>query len=87
MRRFARNTDYAVLPEGDGEVGRLRHVCAECGEEHFLDVGAEKLKLWLDGRVPGHVQDFWLEVPAPEREEFFLSGVCGRCWDRMFKED
>lgn len=90
MRRLSKDTDYEVVPKNldgtGGQVGRLLHECSECREKHVLDVDPTKLLMWLESPDVPHVQDFWPEVSAPLREEFFMSGICGKCWDRMFKE-
>lgn len=87
-RAFSENTDFEIVQDGLGNpVGRLLHRCPECGEGHVLDVDPRKLERWaaLDRRP--HVQDYWPELTPAEREEYFMSGICGRCWDETFKED
>lgn len=85
---FSENTDFELVPGDSGKpVGRMLHRCPECGELHVLDVDPWKLERWtmLDERP--HVQDYWPELSPAEREEFFMTGTCGKCWDRMFKEE
>ena len=76
----------AVLEDGT-PTGRLIHRCPECGEVHALDVDPGKLKRWLTLDERPHVQDYWQELSSAEREEFFMTGTCGKCWDRIFKEE
>ena len=90
MCRFAPDTDYEVLPNVDGlggEAGRLKHVCRSCGETHFLDVEPGKLVKWIESPEVPHVQEFWPEVSPELREEFFISGICAKCWQELFKEE
>lgn len=76
------------MPEDGTPAGRLLHRCPECGEVHALDVDPAKLVRWTT-EYPAlpHVRYFWPEVSPAEREEFFMSGICGRCWNRMFGEE
>lgn len=77
-----------VVPEDGMPVGRLLHRCPECGELHTLDVDPVRLRKWL-AEYPAlpHVQDYWPELSPAEREEFFMTGTCGKCCDRMLGEE
>ena len=59
--------------------------CRVCGREHQLVVPAIKLRLWVDRPAYIPVQRFWPELDADRRELFFVSGVCKKCWDKMFE--
>lgn len=83
---LSKGTDFGLVPDDSGKpVGRMLHRCPECGEGHVLDVDPAKLVKWTTEHAAlPYVQDFWPEISPAEREEFFVSGTCGRCWDRMF---
>lgn len=80
-RRWAK-----LRPSGDV---RLTVVCPSCGAETVTDLPGAKFDVWKD--LPPydrpHVQDFWPELTPSQRETCFMSGICDRCWNAMFKED
>lgn len=86
-RVFSRDTDFELLPDDGGKpVGRILHRCPECKELHVLDVDHRKLERWTTLDERPHVQAYWPELSPAEREEFFMSGICGKCWDGMIRE-
>lgn len=82
----------AVSPHASLErvdIGKVDHValvnrCPMCGETHRSAVFTEKkFRAWLSAFLQGvHVQSFWPELLPGEREEFFISGICDRCWPK-----
>ena len=87
-RTFSVDTDFELVPDDSGKpVGRMLHRCPECRELHVLDVDPAKLERWMALDERPHVQDYWPELSPAEREEFFMTGTCSTCWDRMFKEE
>jgi hypothetical protein len=59
----------------------LKTTCSMCGKEVKVEVNKEDLKKYQEGI---HIQDAFPYLTADERE-VFISGICGECFDRMFK--
>lgn len=55
--------------------------CPECGER-FRSPAFDQSK--LKELVTRHVQDVFPDWSPADRELYFMSGVCGKCWDAMF---
>lgn len=62
---------------------KLEKKCIKCEITYSLEVDESRLKL-LETK---HVQDVFPEMPAEDRELFFISGICGVCFNEMFYED
>jgi len=59
--------------------------CSHCGREFSKKFEDEKvLRVLLHGEL---VQDVFPELSADDRELFFISQICGDCWDEIFDED
>lgn len=56
--------------------------CPKCKGERSVMVAEEDLKAFIAGK---HVQMAFPYLNADDRE-LFLSGICPKCWDVMFKE-
>lgn len=69
----------------------LVSVCPCCGRTHESPVfTVKKRDAWVDAWRRGvHVQGFcfWPELSPAEREEFFISGICDKCWPKEEEED
>ncbi len=57
--------------------------CPHCGKEFSKEFEDSKLKR-LHTEL---VQDVFPELSADDRELFFISHICGDCWDEIFDED
>ena len=57
--------------------------CKICGEEIILDVRKEDYEKWKEGEL---VQVAFPYLSADERE-LFITGMCGMCFDNLFKKD
>lgn len=58
--------------------------CPHCGQEFSKEFEDSKvLKVW-SGEM---VQSVFPELSADDRELFFISHICGDCWDELFDED
>lgn len=69
---------------GDGKVS-VSATCRECGTRYASGpFDRKKVESVLDGRA--HVQDALPEMPKGDRELYFISGICDRCWREMFGE-
>lgn len=62
----------------------IQAVCTECGVKHFAAVTSEGYTRYIYG---GMVQDCFPNMSADYRELFFLTGICGPCFDRLIPED
>lgn len=58
--------------------------CPGCGEQHEIKVPVLGLQLWRNGEA--HIQDA-LPMLGPDEREMLMTGYCGPCWDRDFKEE
>lgn len=58
--------------------------CVNCGKEITLTVEAEDLQRW--GNREEHIQNCFPYLTPAERE-LFLTGICGECFDIMFREN
>lgn len=56
--------------------------CKICGEEIILDVRKEDYEKWKEGEL---VQVAFPYLSADERE-LFITGICGMCFDNLFKK-
>ena len=72
---------FACHADGDGpEMVRAVAQCPECGER-FVSPAFDKSK--LEELTSRHVQDVFPDWPPATRELFFMSGICGACWDKI----
>lgn len=72
---------FACHADGDGpEMVRIVAQCPECGER-FVSPAFDKSK--LEELTSRHVQDVFPDWSPADRELYFMSGICGACWDKM----
>jgi len=57
--------------------------CPECKEKHTLNVPYEGYQRWKCG---GLIQRALPEMHYADRE-MLISGICPKCWDKLFKEE
>jgi hypothetical protein len=57
--------------------------CIDCGEKKTVSVPGPELFAYQQG---GYIQKAMTSVSAGDRE-FLLSGICGSCFDKMFRRD
>ena len=57
-------------------------VCSRCKQPQTIYVYKEDWDAWLGGKV---IQEAFPYLSADERE-LLISGICGTCFDNMFKE-
>lgn len=56
--------------------------CSHCGREFSKKLEDEKvIRVLLHGEP---VQDVFPELSANDRELFFVSQICGDCWNKLF---
>lgn len=58
--------------------------CRDCGETHKVTLPGPGLFAYNRGEL---VQVAFPNLSADERELFFMSGVCGKCYDKLFSFD
>lgn len=55
--------------------------CPQCGQEFSREFDDSKLARLKAGEL---VQDVFTELSADERELFFITHLCPKCWDDLF---
>ena len=61
----------------------LRVTCRECGKKVHIDVYAEDLIAWKEGKK---IQEAFHYLTVDERE-ILISETCGECFDKLVGED
>lgn len=56
--------------------------CSFCGSEHVIEMTMAQFNE-LQSSNRRHIQDIIPEL-APEMRELFISGMCPKCWDKLF---
>lgn len=64
----------------------LLTTCNRCKKSYKLEVNRKKLVNWLKSGEEELVQNVFPEISADDRELFFISHICGDCFDKMFEE-
>ncbi len=64
----------------------LHTKCKRCNQSHSLTVNRKKLVDWLMSGGKELVQNVFPEVSKDDRELFFISNICGDCFDELFEE-
>lgn len=62
----------------------LKVRCSQCQEVITLSITEQQYLDWKKSNQ--NIQDYFPNVSADERE-LLISGVCGKCFDKMFAED
>ena len=57
--------------------------CKMCDQLTILLLDPNDIKEWQEG---AHIQDVFNHLSEGERE-LLISGICGTCFDNIFKED
>ena len=58
--------------------------CPHCGQQFSREFDTTKVNRVMAGEL---VQDVFPELSADDRELFFISHICGDCWDELFNEE
>ena len=56
--------------------------CSFCDSEYVIEMTMTQF-IELQSHHRRHIQDIIPEV-APEMRELFISGMCPKCWDKLF---
>lgn len=62
----------------------VKITCQSCGEVHTFNVDENALTRFAKGEI--HIQDAFPDMDPGDRE-MFLSGLCGKCYDELFKDE
>jgi hypothetical protein len=74
-----RTYDVRKVVEGTYEI---RKVCIDCRVTQVFTVPAQGLWDYEHGKLIGQA----MPTVAPELREMFLSGICPRCWNKLFAD-
>lgn len=81
---FARETVLEPIILGNRkktkEQQTIRRECNNCKELHQIEVYAEDLQAWENGKL---IQEAMPYLP-PDIRELMISGICGKCFAEMF---
>lgn len=77
-----RSCDLTPLSGADSGKVEVRGPCYSCHEPMGVTVESAGLRDFKNGNF---AQDCFPGLSADQRE-FLISGICGKCWDEMFKE-
>ena len=58
--------------------------CRECKVSHEVKIPGPGMFAYNNGAA---VQNAFPGLTAAERELFFVTGICGPCWDRIFPDE
>ena len=58
----------------------VKTTCPMCHFDNYVSVGAEDYANWQNGQL---TQDAFPYLSMNDRERL-ISGICPRCWDKMF---
>lgn len=73
-------TPLTVAYHDDGRATLVRK-CHRCNQMYAAETDdGDAVRGLLESADPPHVQDVLPSMPAPQRELFFMSGLCGQCW-------
>ena len=67
----------------NGKTLTLEVVCVSCGEPKQFEVDA----YGYSRRLEGELIHKCFPTMDPATRELMISGICGECWDEMFKEE
>lgn len=74
-----RPAPHTIVPIGEHLVA-LFNECFHCATLSALVLQAADYDRWTAGEM---CQNVWPDVDNAEREQFFLSGLCGTCFDKQ----
>lgn len=64
----------------------LHTKCKCCKQSYSLTVNRKKLVDWLESGEEELVQNVFPKISVDDRELFFISHICGDCFDKLFEE-
>ena len=60
---------------------KLTVKCPQCEQTFTKEFDDLKVLKYMQG---GHPQDIFPEISPEDRELFFISHICSKCWDDLF---
>lgn len=68
------------------QIYESNYQCVRCGKVHTLEFDEQEMSALIarDLGADIHIQDA-LPNKTPAERELVLSGICGECYDKMFK--
>ena len=63
----------------------MKTKCIVCKKQHTCLVNKKDLQAYENGE--GLTQKLFHYLTPQQRELFFISQICGICWDKIFSED
>ena len=70
-----------IMCDAEEHVLRAVATCRDCGRE-FHSPPFDESK--LDELETRHVQDVFPDWSPADRELYFITGICGDCWKKLF---
>ena len=65
------------------EMVEYKKECPVCHTVNTLMLKKSEIESYQNG---AHVQDAFGRL-SPSEREILITGICGKCWDKMFKEE
>lgn len=63
------------------QIGIVEVTCVNCKTHHTITVPTDGYKRWATGQAK--IQDA-LPMLSEDERELLMSGICPRCWDKIF---
>lgn len=67
----------------ENDVVYVGRYCPFCGQYHEVLVYEDDYAAWQNGALVQEVFDYL----TPNEREILISGICPKCWDKMFPEE
>ena len=67
----------------ENDVVYVGRYCPICGQYHEVLVYEDDYAAWQNGALAQEVFDYL----TPDEREIIISGICSKCWDKMYVED
>jgi hypothetical protein len=77
-----RSCDLTPLSGADSGKIEVRGPCYSCSKPLSVTVESSALKEFKSGSFASAC----FPSLSADRREFLISGICGKCWDELFKE-
>jgi len=69
------------------ETIKITVTCIECGKTYELFVLKDSYDEYIANTSGRTVQEIFPNISCDDRELFFISNICGTCWNDMFTDD
>lgn len=75
---------YPHMAMTEGHMVKIKVNCIQCDEPQRMEANADGYIEWHYGDE--YIQDAMPEL-SPDEREMLISGVCPKCWDKMFPKE